>query len=156
MKYCKLNGSLIFMRIIMKNIFLTFAFGVFSLNTFALDINGEPYEFTGSISTITLTDDGGVINAVGETGQYGKVWLTYNLNLDNPATPNQGSFSGRAVAIDGEGNRNSATRQGVWERKGKMMHFKSLDDVSDGNQYLCITSVNLIDDSLEMKFYSVK
>ena len=51
---------------------------------------------------------------------------------------------------------NSATRQGVWERKGKMMHFKSLDDVSDGNQYLCITSVNLIDDSLEMKFYSVK
>jgi hypothetical protein len=55
-----------------------------------------------------------------------------------------------------DGNRNSATRQGVWERKGKMMHFKSLDDVSDGNQYLCITSVNLIDDSLEMKFYSVK
>ena len=140
----------------MKNIFLTLVFGVFSLNTFAFNINGEPYEFTGSISTITLTDDGGVINAVGETGQYGKVWLTYNLNLDNPATPNQGSFTGRAVAIDGDGNRNSATRQGVWERKGKMMHFKSLDDVSDGNQYLCITSVNLIDDSLDMKFYSVK
>ena len=140
----------------MKNIFLALTFSVFSLNTFALDINGEPYEFTGSISTITLTDDGGIINVVGETGQYGKVWLTYNLNLDTPATPNQGSFSGRAVGIDGDGNRNSATRQGVWERKGKMMHFKSLDDVSDGNQYLCITSVNLIDDSLEMKFYSVK
>ena len=140
----------------MKNIFLTLVLGMFSLNSFALDINGEPYEFTGIISTITLTDEGGVINAVGETGQYGKVWLTYNLNLDNPATPNQGSFTGRAVAIDGDGNRNSATRQGVWERKGKMMHFKSLDDVSDGNQFLCITSVNLIDDSLEMKFYSVK
>ncbi|MDA9045878.1 hypothetical protein N9H86_01920 [Gammaproteobacteria bacterium] len=140
----------------MKNIFLTLVLGMFSLNSFALDINGEPYEFTGSISTITLTDEGGVINAVGETGQYGKVWLTYNLNLDNPATPNQGSFTGRAVAIDGDGYRNSATRQGVWERKGKIMHFKSLDDVSDGNQYLCITSINLIDDSLEMKFYSVK
>ena len=140
----------------MKNIFLTLILGVFSLNSFALDINGEPYEFTGSVSTITLTDDGGVINVVGETGQYGKVWLTYNLNLDNPATPNQGSFTGRAVAIDGDGNRNSATRQGVWERKGKMMRFKSLDDVSDVNQFLCITSVNLIDDSLEMKFYSVK
>ena len=140
----------------MKNKILAITLGVFSLNSFALDINGEPYEFTGSVSTITLTDDGGVINVVGETGQYGKVWLTYNLNLDNPATPNQGSFTGRAVAIDGDGNRNSATRQGVWERKGKMMHFKSLDDVSDGNQFLCITSVNLIDDSLEMKFYSVK
>ena len=140
----------------MKNIFLTLAFSVFSLNTLALDINGEPYELTGSISTITLTDDGGVINAVGETGQYGKVWLTYNLNLDNPATPNQGSFSGRATAIDGEGNRNGASRQGVWERKGKMMYFKSLDDVTDGNQYLCMTAINLIDYSLEMKFYSVK
>ncbi|GIR07430.1 MAG: hypothetical protein CM15mP17_13860 [Gammaproteobacteria bacterium] len=37
--------------------------------------------------------------------QYGKVWLTYNLKLDNPASPNQGSFSGRAVAIDDDGNR---------------------------------------------------
>ena len=93
----------------MKNIFLALTFSVFSVNTFALDMNGEPYEFTGSISTITLSDDGGIINVVGETGQYGKVWLTYNLNLDNPATPNQGSFSGRAVGIDGDGNRNSAT-----------------------------------------------
>lgn len=140
----------------MKNIFLVLVFGVFASNTYALDINGDAYDFTGNITSITLTDEGGVINVVGETGEYGKVWLTYNLNLDNPATPNQGSFTGRAVAIDDNGNRNSASRQGVWERKGNMMHFKSLDDVSDGNQYLCITSANLTDDSLTMKFYSVK
>lgn len=140
----------------MKNIFLVLVFGVFASNIYALDINGDAYDFTGNITSITLTDEGGVINVVGETGEYGKVWLTYNLNLDNPATPNQGSFSGRAVAIDDNGNRNSASRQGVWERKGNMMHFKSLDDVSDGNQYLCITSANLTDDSLTMKFYSVK
>ena len=140
----------------MKNKILAITLGVFSLNSFALDINGEPYEFTGNISSIMLTDDGGVINAVGETGQYGKVWLTYNLKIDNPTHPNQGSFSGRATAIDGEGNRNGASRQGVWERKGKMMYFKSLDDVTDGNQYLCMTAINLIDESLEMKFYSVK
>ena len=139
----------------MKNI-IAITLGVFSLNSLALDINGEAYEFTGSISSITLTDEGGVINVVGETGQYGKVWLTYNLKIDNPNNPTQRSFAGRATAIDSEGNRNGASRQGVWERKGKMMHFKSLDDVTDGNQYLCITSINLIDDSLEMKFYSVK
>jgi len=140
----------------MKNIFLVLAFGVFTSNAYALDVKGDAYDFTGNITSITLTNEGGVINVVGETGEYGKVWLTYNLNLDNPATPNQGSFTGRAVAIDDNGNRNSATRQGVWERKGNMMHFKSLDDVSDGNQYLCITSANLTDDSLTMKFYSVK
>ena len=140
----------------MKNIILVTMLWAFSLNSFAIDINGEAYEFTGSISSITLTDEGGVINVVGETGQYGKVWLTYNLKIDNPNNPSHGSFAGRATAIDSEGNRNGASRQGVWERKGKMMHFKSLDDVTDGNQYLCITSINLIDDSLEMKFYSVK
>ena len=103
-----------------------------------------------------MSESGGTINAVGQTGQYGKVWLTYNLKLDNPNTPNQGSFTGRAVAIDENGNRNGASRQGVWERKGSIMHFRSLDDVTDGNQYLCLTEVNLIDDSLEMNFYSVK
>ena len=140
----------------MKKSLIVFLGLTFSLSSLALTITDKPYEFTGSVTTISLTDSGGVINVVGNTSQYGKVWLTYNLKLDNPASPNQGSFSGRAVAIDDDGNRNGASRQGVWERKGSMMHFRSLDDVSDGNQYLCITSVNLLDDSLEMKFYSVK
>ena len=82
----------------MKNI-IAITLGVFSLNSLALDINGEAYEFTGSISSITLTDEGGVINVVGETGQYGKVWLTYNLKIDNPNNPSQGSFAGRATAL---------------------------------------------------------
>ena len=140
----------------MKKSLIVFLGLTFSLSSLALTITDKPYEFTGNVTTISLTDSGGVINVVGKTSQYGKVWLTYNLKLDNPASPNQGSFSCRAVAIDDDGNRNGASRQGVWERKGSMMHFRSLDDVSDGNQYLCITSVNLLDDSLEMKFYSVK
>ena len=140
----------------MKKSLIVFLGLTFSLSSLALTITDKPYEFTGNVTTISLTDSGGVINVVGKTSQYGKVWLTYNLKLDNPASPNQGSFSGRAVAIDDDGNRNGDSRQGVWERKGSMMHFRSLDDVSDGNQYLCITSVNLLDDSLEMKFYPVK
>ncbi len=140
----------------MKNIFLTILISLISSYSYGLNITDKPFEFTGKISSITLNDNGGVINAVGNTSQYGKVWLTYNLKLDNPNSANQGSFSGRAVAIDDNGNRNSASRQGVWERIGEVMHFRSIDDVSDGNQFLCFTKINLIDDSLEMKFYSVK
>ena len=135
---------------------MLFAVIGFSTTAFSLTLE-DTFNATFKIDSVTVGKSESTINLSSpSTGQYGKVWLTYDLNLDNPATPNQGSFTGRAVAIDGDGNRNSATRQGVWERKGKMMHFKSLDDVSDGNQFLCITSVNLIDDSLEMKFYSVK
>ena len=140
----------------MKNLILTFLITFLSVNTYSIDINVEVFAFTGNVSSITLNESGGVINAVGQTGQYGKVWLTYNLKADNPGNPNQGSFSGRATAIDENGNRNGASRQGVWERKGTVMHFRSLDDVSDGNQYLCITAINLINDSLKMSFYSTK
>jgi len=30
-----------------------------------------------------------------------------------------------------------------------------LDDVSDGNQYLCITEIDVNTDKVEMKFYGV-
>ncbi|SVB56891.1 uncharacterized protein METZ01_LOCUS209745, partial [marine metagenome] len=110
----------------------------------------------GNITSVTLTDEGGVINVVGSTGKYGKVWLTYNLKLDNSNHPTQGSFSGRATAINDQGERNAASRQGVWERKGNILNFYSLDDVTDGNFYLCITEMNLSTDALDMKFYSVK
>ena len=112
--------------------------------------------FSGNITSVTLTDDGGVINVVGNTGDYGKVWLTYNLKLDNPNHRTQGSFSGRATAINDAGTRNAASRQGVWEREGNIISFYSLDDVTDGNFYLCLTEMNLTTDSVEMKFYSVK
>ena len=57
-----------------------------------------------------------MIHTVVETRQYVKVWLTYILQLESSASPKAGSFSGRAVGINGDGNRNSAIRQGVWER----------------------------------------
>ena len=122
----------------------------------SLDIRGDANLFSGKITSVTLTDQGGVINVVGNTGEYGKVWLTYNLALDNPNYPTQGSFSGRATAINDEGSRNAASRQGVWERKGNIISFYSLDDVTDGNFYLCLTDMNLSTDTVDMKFYSVK
>ena len=32
--------------------------------------------------------------------------------------------------------------------------FLSLDDVSDGNQYICITEMNVKTNKVEMKFYA--
>ena len=140
----------------MKKIIFTLMIIIGYSNVYSLDIRGDANEFKGEITSVTLTNDGGVINVVGNTGQYGKVWITYNLRLDNPNVATQGSFSGRATAINENGERNAASRQGVWERKGNILHFYSLDDVTDGNFYLCITEMNLTTDKLDMKFYSVK
>ena len=140
----------------MKKTILSLMLIMVSFSTYGLDIRGDANSFTGNITSITLTDEGGVINVVGSTGKYGKVWLTYNLKLDNSNHPTQGSFSGRATAINDQGERNAASRQGVWERKGNILNFYSLDDVTDGNFYLCITEMNLSTDALNMKFYPVK
>ena len=119
----------------------------------AFDVTGEEVGLNGSITSISLTDTGGVINVVSDNDKYGKTWLTYNIKLSNPNTQDRGSFDGRAIAINTDGTRASATRQGVWTRNGHIYSFMSLDDVSDGNQYLCITEINLMTDKVEMRFY---
>ena len=134
----------------------TFAIALLSLSfvTVGFEVDGEKISLTGKITDITLSDAGGVINVEADNEKYGKTWLTYNIKLSNPSSSDKGSFHGRAVAINNEGSRNSATRQGLWSRNGYIYSFLSLDDVSDGNQYLCITEMNVKTNTVEMSFYA--
>ena len=113
---------------------------------------GESFSLSGKISSVELTDEGGVITVSAEAGRYGKVFLTYNVKL-NPALPNQGYFSGRGVGFNDDGNRESGSRQGVFRREGSIMKFYSLDDVSDGRLNYCETVINLRTETVEMTFY---
>lgn len=140
------------MKVSIKIAFVSF-FLAASCFAQAFDVTGEEVGLNGSITSISLTDTGGVINVVSDNDKYGKTWLTYNIKLSNPNTQDRGSFDGRAIAINTDGTRASATRQGVWTRNGHIYSFMSLDDVSDGNQYLCITEINLMTDKVEMRFY---
>ena len=117
------------------------------------DLAGDGIGLSGTISSISLTATGGTIDVVSDNEKYGKTWLTYNIKLSNPNSPDQGSFQGRAIAINNDGSRQSATRQGVWSRKGHLYSFYSLDDVSDGNQFLCVTTMDMKNDTVEMRFY---
>lgn len=124
-----------------------------SLSIQGFDLTGEGINLSGKINSTSLTESGGVIDVVSDNEKYGKTWLTYNVKVNNPNSPDQGSFQGRAIAINNDGARVSASRQGVWSREGYIYSFYSLDDVSDGNQFLCITTMNLKDDTVEMRFY---
>ena len=124
-----------------------------SLSIQGFDLTGEGINLSGKINSTSLTESGGVIDVVSDNEKYGKTWLTYNVKVNNPNSPDQGSFQGRAIAINNDGVRVSASRQGVWSREGYIYSFYSLDDVSDGNQFLCITAMNLKDDTVEMRFY---
>jgi len=132
---------------------ITLLLAISSLSIYGFDLTGEGINLSGKINSTSLTDAGGVIDVVSDNEKYGKTWLTYNVKVNNPNSPDQGSFQGRAIAINNDGQRVSASRQGVWSRDGYIYSFYSLDDVSDGNQFLCITKMNLKDDTVEMRFY---
>tara|TARA_B100001059_G_C17682917_1_gene500768 strand:+ start:260 stop:688 length:429 start_codon:yes stop_codon:yes gene_type:complete len=141
------------MRIFLKITFVL-VFFLFSTNLYSFEIIGDKVNLSGKITSITLKEGKGIINVVSDNEKYGKTWLTYNLKLSNPNSPDQGSFYGRATAINKDGSRASASRQGVWSREGSIYSFLSLDDVSDGNQYLCITEMDVNTDQVEMRFYA--
>ena len=109
-----------------KKIFI-FAISILcSLSIFGLTITAdEKFTLSGNVTSISLTDQGGVINVSSKAGRYGKVFLTYNLRRDNPNFGSQGSFTGRGVGIADDGTRNSAPRHGVWKREGNIITFHS-------------------------------
>lgn len=123
----------------------------FSLSVISHDPEGESFTLKGKLTSVELTDDGGVITVASEGGRYGKVFLTYNVKL-NPSLPNQGYFSGRGVGFNGE-IRQAGSRQGVFRREGSIMKFWSLDDVTDGNMNYCESTLNLVTEEFEMTFY---
>jgi len=122
------------------------------MSVLAHDPKGESFNLSGKVTSIELSDEGGVINVSSEAGRYGKVFLTYNVTL-NPAVPNQGYFHGRGVGFNDEGVRESGSRQGVFRREGTIMKFYSLDDVSDGLLNYCETIIDLRNETVEMTFY---
>ena len=135
------------------NYLLTIVLGfAFSVNAFAHDEEGESFQLSGTITSIELSETGGVINVSANAGRYGKVYLTYNVKL-NPSVPDQGYFHGRGTGINDAGERNSGSRQGVFRREGAKMYFYSLDDVSDGILNYCETVMDLRDETVEMTFY---
>ena len=137
-----------------KKIFIVAISILCSLSIFGLTITeDEKFTLSGNVTSISLTDQGGVINVSSKAGRYGKVFLTYNLRRDNPNFGSQGSFTGRGVGIADDGTRNSAPRHGVWKREGNIITFHSLDDVTDGNRNFCISKLNLTEETLEMTFY---
>ena len=141
------------MKLIFKNLL---AISLVCLSTLghSFEVDGERIRLTGKITDVSLTENGGIINVEADNEKYGKTWLTYNIKLSNPGSSDQGSFHGRAVAINKDGSRGSSTRQGLWSRNGYIYSFLSLDDVSDGNQYLCITEMNVKTNTVEMSFYA--
>jgi len=118
----------------------------------AIELPSESFTVKGKMLNVELTDQGGVVTVSGIAGKYGRVFITYNMQL-NPNSSSQGSFTGRGIGIDDDGNREAASRQGVWKREGTKFTMLSLDDLTDGTQNLCKSILDVASEEFEMTFY---
>ena len=80
----------------MKKYIFVFAL-LFSVSSFAFEITGESFTAKWSIDSVTVGKLESTINmSSADTGQYGKVYLSYTLT-SNPNIPNSGTWIGLSL-----------------------------------------------------------
>ena len=119
-----------------------------------IQLEDEHLSFEGKVTSVLLTDSGGTITGRGNVSVYGLCYVHYNLTA-NPNIATQGGMTGKAYAIDDNGEENSAALHGVWERKGHALKIYCVDDISDGKIHLAVVTINLRDETLRVDFSRV-
>ena len=123
-----------------------------SLNISAFDVTGEHFDAKFKITSVTLGEKYSIINAESDAaGQYGKVYVSYKLKNTSDTG---GTWTGQGRGISPEGNLARGNLQGVWTRKGKIIAIKSLDDVTDGINYMQ-GNIDLISGDIVIEVYKV-
>ena len=109
---------------------------LFSVSSFAFEITGESFTAKWSIDSVTVGKLESTINmSSADTGQYGKVYLSYTLT-SNPNIPNSGTWIGYGRGISPDGVLSRGDLMGVWSMDGTKINIKSVDSVTDGINFL--------------------
>ena len=118
----------------------------------AFDVTGDHFDAKFKITSVTLGEKYSVINAESDAaGQYGKVYVSYKLKNTSDTG---GTWTGQGRGISPEGNLARGNLQGVWTRNGKIISIKSLDDVTDGINYMQ-GDIDLISGDIVIEVYKV-
>ena len=123
-----------------------------AVNISAFDVTGDHFDAKFKITSVTLGEKYSIINAESDAaGQYGKVYVSYKLKNTSDTG---GTWTGQGRGISPEGNLARGNLQGVWTREGKILSIKSLDDVTDGINFMQGT-IDLISGDIEIEVYKV-
>ena len=128
---------------------------LFSVSSFAFEITGESFTAKWSIDSVTVGKLESTINmSRADTGQYGKVYLSYTLT-SNPNIPNSGTWIGYGRGISPDGVLSRGDLMGVWTMDGTKINVKSVDSVTDGINFLSGT-IDLIAGEMEADVFKVE
>ena len=110
-----------------------------------------------SIMTVTSINTGTektTITAKGKMGEYGKVYVTYNLSLNADRTGGFVDGSGRGVV---DANTVAAGFfKGIWRREGSTITMPNVVNLADGTQNFDIITFDARRDTLKHEVYVLK
>ena len=107
-----------------------------------------------NVTSVNLGTDASSISAEGKMGNYGKVYVTYNLNYGPSGTAGTSSGQGRGV-FDAD-TVFSGTFSGRWSRDGATLTLRNVVDVDNGDRNLDIITFDTREDTLTVRAYILK
>tara|TARA_A100001388_G_C28451031_1_gene348659 strand:- start:90 stop:515 length:426 start_codon:yes stop_codon:yes gene_type:complete len=119
--------------------------------THAFEVNGESFPAEFEVASVTSTATGSVLTAEGDIADYGRVFLTYNLEGVHGLS-DLGHFSGQIRAVTREGVM-YGTLNGVYRMKEGKMHIHTFDTHSNGDIVMAIGTIDLIEGKASFTVY---
>jgi hypothetical protein len=141
----------------MKNTLFGMALLIFSVSAFSaaddLNLTKRQADAVMTITNVDIGDERSTISATGKMGEYGTVYVTYDLTY---STRTSGFVSGNGRgAIDADNVAAGAFR-GIWTREGSIIKIRQVVQIDDGTQNFDVIDIDMLKDTFIIKAYTLK
>lgn len=106
-----------------------------------------------TVTSVTLGRDVTTINAEGEMGTYGRVYVTFNLTYDADRTSGQVSGEGRGVSAEGYVTGLFAGR---WALEDGIVVMRHVVELSDGTMNFDVATFDPASKDMAIKVHVIK
>lgn len=106
------------------------------------------------ITSIQLGEDLSIVTAEGETGEYGRVYVTYHLTYNRDGSGGSFTMQGRGY-VDAD-TWFSGSGAGMWTRDGYLVRMNQVVTISDGSQNLDVIVIDPLTRTLIVDVYALQ
>ena len=146
------------MKIILTSVLFlkasNFAYAAKSGNSDSMSLMKRQPDSIMTVTSINTGTDKTTITAKGKMGEYGKVYVTYNLNLNADRTGGFVDGSGRGV-VDAD-TVAAGFFKGIWRREGSTIVMHNVVNLADGSQNFDIITFDARRDTLKHEVYILR
>ncbi len=113
-------------------------------------------DYTGQVTSATITAEGAVMNAEGDAGSFGTYMYTATFGPAVDAAGETGSLTGRVQDFRPDGSMVPQVVTGVWRKRGHhQREVKAINMATDGNCFFFVEVWDLATRSLSGTIYAL-